>query len=158
MITDDPEHPTLQPHPFDCDACCRNHYDGDWEPIERAARGCSRADLPAVQWDVSRDRVCFHLGRHKEPSLIGKADSTTGPWDAPFEDPAEGCPGGYAICPFVLSVLRFYRRRDKQGGRVPNPLFERADWLTQTAVMFLEQYEDAWFAAWEAVIHKPRKE
>lgn len=104
---------------------------------------------------MSLDRFCFHLGRPKDPALIGSTDRWSGPWRAPWERPDEGCPGGYQVCGFVLSVLRFYRRRDKAGNRVANPLFDGADWLVQTAVMYLETVEDRYFNAVESVITKP---
>ena len=54
-----------------------------------------------------------------------------------------GCSGAWYRTAFVDSVLRYYRRRDKQGNRIDNPLLSRCDdELVLESIRALESYED----------------
>lgn len=122
-------------NPFDCDRFCgfRGENTG-----ERALRGCTRADLPAVEWDVEAERIGFYHGRsrdHERPGL--------GTAERPSELPENGCPGGYQRARLLGSLSRFYRRRTDDGNRVASPFFDKCDdWLVHTAVMYLEREEE----------------
>lgn len=51
----------------------------------------------------------------------------------------------------MWGVLRHARRRTKDGGRVPNPFFDRIrDDVLLAAVLFFEAQEDAAIADWDA--------
>lgn len=79
-------------------------------------------------------------------------DAAIGPWSAPKEDlEREGCPGAWYRTLFVESLMRFYRRRDDNGGRVANPALDRcSDPLVHEAILELEHWEDAWRAEYSA--------
>ena len=79
------------------------------------------------------------MGAPRDYSREGKGD-----WAAPCEPIAEaGCPGAWYRAGFVDSVLRYYRRRDENGGRIENlALRGCVDPLVHEAVMTLESYED----------------
>lgn len=87
------------------------------------------------------------MGRGRDYSREGVGD-----WAAPAERIDEtGCPGATYRAGFVGSVLRYYRRRDRNGGRIENPLLTRCDdELVIEAVRTLEAYEDAAWAEAEA--------
>src|SRR5690606_31566356 len=110
-------------------------------------------DLPAVEWDVSAEMVCYHLGRPPQrdyvppASIAGGMDLGTA-WKHPLEDPDDGCPGGDQRCRFVGSLSRYMRSMDERGGRVTNPLLDRcSDWLVVEAILEYEAYQDAASAA-----------
>ncbi|HEY8378998.1 MAG TPA: hypothetical protein VIK91_21045 [Nannocystis sp.] len=67
-------------------------------------------------------------------------------WAHPHEPiETDGCPGAWYRTPFVASVLRYARRVDGNGGRVPNRLLDLCDdELVIEAVEALEAAEDAW--------------
>lgn len=69
-------------------------------------------------------------------------------WDMPLERPeVDGCPGGWYQTAWVESVLRYARRSDGEGGRIPNRLLDLCtDELVIEAVERLEVHEDAWRA------------
>jgi hypothetical protein len=111
-------------NPFRCEQYCGEHGENEQE---RIARGCTRADLPPVEWDVSADRIAFYVG-----GPGGQAE--------PVED---GCPGGYQRSALVWSIERYYRRRDDHGGRVANPHLDRCDdFLVVDAVLYSESEEE----------------
>lgn len=69
----------------------------------------------------------------------------------PPEDPEDGCPGAWYRTPWVASVLRYRRRPDGNGGRVPSRLYDTcADELVLEAVELLELLEDAWRGEWQS--------
>ena len=80
------------------------------------------------------------MGRPRDYSREGKGD-----WAAPAELADEaGCPGAWYRTAFVGSILRYYRRRDRNGNRIENPLLTRCtDELVIEAVRTIEGYEDA---------------
>ena len=90
--------------------------------------------MPAVEWDVAEDLVCFHLGR-----------SPAGNDETPVEPIADGCPGGDQRSPLVASLWPWYRRRDGQGGRVASPMLDHAPphELALRALAYYEQEQDA---------------
>lgn len=61
------------------------------------------------------------------------------------EMPSEtGCPGAWYRTAWIGSLLRYRRRRDRNGNRIENPLLTRCtDELVIEAVLLLELYEDA---------------
>jgi hypothetical protein len=110
--------------PFDCDTCCGRRGENTGE---RQLRGCTRTDLDPVEWDVDPERIQFHLGRSG---------------DDPFEPIEDGCPGGYARAPLLVSLMRYYRAPTRDGGRVANPHLDRCDdALILDAVVYLELEE-----------------
>lgn len=140
--------------PFDCDRYCRGEG-GQWDPLERAARGCTRDDLPPVEWDVSADRLGHYLGRPADRSLEGQV---FGSWEEPSEDFEEGCPGGWRRTAFVDSVVRHSRKRTKDGNRVGNPFFDRIeDELLLAAVLCFEAQEDACVSYFERAQAEQRR-
>lgn len=115
---------------FDCDVLCSQQQRGrdvEWVDDRRAERGCTRIDIPPVEWDVAA--VAIHrggwMGRApvRETEQFGIKISPR----HPTELPTEGCPGGWYRSRFVASVLPYMRRRDDHGGRVQNHLLDRAD-------------------------------
>lgn len=104
--------------------------------------GCTRADLPPVEWDVDEHLLRKHLGRIRRG---GESPSGEGDPDRLPEDPADGCPGGDQRSFFVQSLLAFgYRRRDQHGNRVSNLRLERCeDELIIDAIAYFEAEESA---------------
>ncbi len=82
-----------------------------------------------------------HMGAPRDYSREGR-DSD---WDKPYERIDEtGCPGAWYRTAFVDSLLRYYRPRDRNGGRIENPLLSRCtDELVLEAIRVLESYETA---------------
>ena len=111
--------------------------------MKRAALGCTRADLPAVEWDVDEQLVRKHLGR------LRRVGEVPHPWqddpDRMLEEPEDGCPGGDQRSWFVQSLLAGYmRRRDQQGNRVSNLRLDRCDDdLILDAISYFEVEESA---------------
>ena len=91
------------------------------------------------------------MGRPRDYSREGKGD-----WAAPAELADEaGCPGAWYRTAFVDSILRYYRRRDRNGNRIENPLLTQCtDELVIEAVRTIEGYEDAASAEAEAAALK----
>jgi hypothetical protein len=111
-------------NPFRCEQYCGEHGENTQE---RIARGCTRTDLPPVEWDVDADRIAFNVGAR----------------DRGAEPVADGCPGGYQRSVLVGSIDRYYRRRDDHGGRVANPHLDRIDdFLVLDAVLYREAEEE----------------
>ena len=80
------------------------------------------------------------MGRARDYSREGSSD-----WAAPTERADEaGCPGAWYRTAFVDSLARYYRRRDRNGNRIENPLLSRCDdELVLEAIRTIESYEDA---------------
>lgn len=72
--------------------------------------------------------------------IRGRAINPQQPW----EDPDDGCPGGWYRSRFVGSVLPYLRPSGGMGGRTSNPLLDRCDdeFLLQ-CVLYLEEQQDA---------------
>lgn len=70
-------------------------------------------------------------------------EGTDNNWARPLEDPdVMGCPGSWYRTPFIQSLLEYYRERDDQGNRVPNPKLDRCDDpLVHEAIVLLERHE-----------------
>lgn len=99
-------------------------------------------DLPPVEWDVEPSRLAHYLGRPKDRALEGAI--VYGTWEYPPEDAEDGCPGGWRRSPMVGPIIARVRRRTQDGGRVPNPFFDRIDDdVLLTAVLAFEAHEDA---------------
>lgn len=118
------------------------------DPDARAAMSCA---LPG--WDLRRNtgerlvRLRVHMGA--PPRYEGEGRDHD--WDRPLEPVENGCPGAWYRSPFAESVLRYRRRPDGNGGRIPNRLLELCeDELVIEAVETLEAYEDAWRADYQA--------
>lgn len=92
------------------------------------------------------------MGRGRDYSREGKDND----WDRPYERIDEtGCPGAWYRTAFVDSLLRYYRRRDRNGNRIENLLLSRCtDELVIEAVTALEDYEDNAAAEAEAAAIK----
>lgn len=111
-------------NPFACEQFCGPAGEN---AQERAARGCTRIDLPPVEWDVDAERIAFHVGGRGRQA----------------EPPEDGCPGGYQRSGLVCSLDRFFRQRDDHGGRISNPHLDRCDdFLVVDAVLFTEAEEN----------------
>jgi hypothetical protein len=67
-----------------------------------------------------------YMGRRPEPGLTHIAGRRINP-QLPLDDPADGCPGAWSRCRFVLSLLPYLRRRTENGDRVANPLYDRCE-------------------------------
>ena len=80
------------------------------------------------------------MGRPRDYSREGKGD-----WAAPAELADEsGCPGAWYRTAFDDSILRYYRRRDRNGNRIDNPLLTRStDELMIETVYTIEGSADA---------------
>lgn len=120
---------------------------------ERRARGCTRIDLPAVQWDVDVTRFRVHQGRNADPDLdpsVWKIRRETPNalhqpwWRTPGEDPEGGCPGGWIRCGFIESLTPYLRKRTEGGGRVQNMRTDRCDdRLVLDAVLYFEDCQES---------------
>tara|TARA_Y100000310_G_scaffold138352_1_gene137329 strand:+ start:1458 stop:1835 length:378 start_codon:yes stop_codon:yes gene_type:complete len=109
---------------------------------------CSREDLPAVEWatpaTVHEGLVLFYCGAPEDPTRHGeKVGGQTISYKHPPEDPRDGCPYGLGMGRFTASVLRYARRRTKDGGRVPNRYYDRcSDPLIIEACHYLEYEQE----------------
>lgn len=123
---------------FACVSTCRQPGTDRRAPHLQAARNCALPGFDASTWTGER-LVRVHMGRPRDYAREGKGD-----WAAPCEPIAEtGCPGAWYRTDFVASVLRYYRRRDDNGGRIENPTLTRCDDpLVHEAVLLLEAFED----------------
>lgn len=122
-------------NPHDCDRECGPH--GEHTGV-RELRGCTRFDLPAVEWHVDEERIAFHHGRPRDFDRPG-----LGKPEKPTEMPEHGCPGGYQRSRVLQGLHRYYRRRTEDGARVPNPFFDECDdWLIKAAIVYLEHEEE----------------
>ena len=96
----------------------------------------------------------LYRGRDYVPSMQGQlelgainvvgTDAAGRVIEEPIEPAADGCPGGWYRTPYVNSLARYVRRRTENGGRVPNPFFDRADWQTQEAALLYEEEQERW--------------
>lgn len=108
--------------------------------------------LPTVRRDRATALALYHpskgtpyMGRYPDQRLAGTTQlGRATNWRAPLEDPSMGCPGAWYRTPFIDSLEPYYRRRDGNGGRIPNPRFDAADWQIQAAIMKLEEEEERW--------------
>lgn len=131
----------------------------------RAQLGCSRHDLPRVEWHVDVNRIAaVYSGRHEHEARAAGADvfSRCPPglweWKRPPEAPGDGCPGGWYRSPFAASVLRYVRTRTEGGARVPNPLLDRADDpLIEAAVLYFEREQERVYALQTELIQAKRE-
>lgn len=130
---------------FRCEDMCLKPRSNQLDPKKRAAFNCC---LPG--WDV-RQNTGEKLVRVRK--WMGRPPDRVRGEERPPEDPANGCPAAWADSNFVRSVLRYARRRTREGGRVPNPHLDRnADELVIEAVLALEAYDDQWHAEYEDVL------
>lgn len=104
--------------------------DGELDDRARAARGCTRLDLPPVTWGVDERLVRLvgaYTGR-QELCCDAERDGTSQQRQhPPGEDPAEGCPAGWRWNAFTIAFDPYIRMRTTTGGRVSNPLLDRCD-------------------------------
>lgn len=126
---------------FPCADLCRKSGTRLLDPDARAGLNCA---LPG--WDRRRNtgerlvRLRVYMGAPRNYDREGQDHD----WDRPLEPAENGCPGSWTRSPFVESVLRYARRPDGNGGRIPNRLLELCDdELVIEAVEALESYEDA---------------
>lgn len=69
-------------------------------------------------------RVGSWTGRPKIPGVT-EQHGVRCPKDAAWEDPDDGCPAGWRLSGYGLSLIPYLRRRLEDGARVPNPLHDR---------------------------------
>lgn len=151
--------------PYDCARDCQTSS-GEWRDDVRRSRGCALAGVHPVERKPTARALyqikigSAYMGRYRDRSLKGeKVLGLDQRPETPFEDPAIGCPGAWYRTPFVDSIFPFLRHRTREGGRVDNPAFTRADWQTQQAVMQFELEEERALAFIEsAIADKARKD
>lgn len=126
--------------------------DGTWRDDVRSSRACGLAGIPPVRPKPTAQALyqvqigSAYRGRYPDRSLIGTVylgvpiDERN--WEKPIEDPADGCPRAWYGNAFIDSIDKYSRRRTEDGGRVPNPRFDQADWLIQDAIRELEDQEE----------------
>lgn len=123
---------------------CRRQGTARFLPVLQAATHCALPGFDQRAWTGERLATLppVYMGAPSRYDLEGQ----TNDWYRPNEDiENEGCPGAWYRSPFVASVLRYTRRPDGNGGRVPNRLLDRCDdELVIEAVETLEAHEDAW--------------
>lgn len=114
--------------PFECDRVCRDmRGTGEFIEEQRAARGCTRFDLPRVEWDIAPGRLRRgYMGRPPVPGVTEEDGHKVNP-QRPLERVSDGCPGGWYRSRFVWSLGRYLRVRVEGGQRVPNPLLDRCE-------------------------------
>lgn len=108
-------------------------------PSAQADRHCALPGFDTSTWTGER-LVRIHMGAPRDYSREGKGD-----WASPNENIERGgCPGSQYRTDWLASVLRYYRRRTDDGGRVNNPALDACDDpLVHEAVTSLESLEDA---------------
>lgn len=119
----------------------------------RALRGCTRVDLPPVEWDVDVGQVRAYMGRPFDPDdpvfdVVGP-DGRRFPVDPdhPPEEPRDGCPGGWYRTPYVDSVLVYLRTRAENGARNQNHYLDATtDRRVLDAVYYVEREQERVFA------------
>lgn len=132
---------------FDCNALCSQRE--EWLDEKRSAHGCTRIDLPAVEWHV--DAKAIHrggwMGRAPIPASTASTDGIKRNPQQPTEDPTHGCPGGAYRSIFVASVMPYLRRRTESGDRVQNLILDRCDDdLILQLVAYAEEEQERWEA------------
>lgn len=155
---------------FDCVRDCQAST-GEWDSSIRSARGCglSYGDMPPVRRLPTADALLqcrvrgvvhgsYYRGRLPDRRLIGTSifgvPITEQNYRKPPEDPAIGCPRAHYSTAFIDDVDAHLRRRTRDGGRVPNPRFDQADWLMQSAVLYFEGEQERYVAHVEDVQRK----
>ena len=118
-----------QIEPFDCDKHCRNtRGDGKFRDRDRAARGCTRIDLPQVEPNIAPQLIRIGwLGREPVPGVSEEDGQPVRNPLMPLERISDGCPGGWYRCRFVWSLHPYLRVRCEGGMRVSNPMLDRCD-------------------------------
>lgn len=109
-------------------------------------------DLPPVHWDVDAKSLKRQgwMGRARLPASVRKQAGEDIVPAYPWEDPADGCPGGWYRSLFVYSVETYLRGRTEHGGRNSNPLLDRCDDdLVVQLVLYLEREQERW-EAWRS--------
>lgn len=149
--------PTGEPggvwHPTNCEQWCG--YSDDLHDGQRIRRGCTRFDLPPIEWDVDPETLFYH-GRHPDRRLHLR---TLGTWERPTEDIEDGCAGGYQRSRILSGLNQYKRARTDDGGRVSNPFFDRCgDWLILSAILYLEAEEQRCELERERVWAEARKD
>ena len=146
------ELPIKTDEPYRCTRDCKND-DGSWRGARRAQRGCTRVDLPRVEWDIDLKKLLLEPTRRAdiffgqerkitedERRRIRRVSSGINP--EKIEDPEQGCPAGWYYTRFVNSVFPYLRRRTSSGGRVDNPRFNAAPPVVQRAVLYFEDQQE----------------
>lgn len=130
--------------PFDCDVCCRGP--AGYDDAARAARGCTRIDLPQVEWDVSAGLLRRgYMGRGPLPPGVTMEEGHRLNPRKPLERLSDGCPGGWYRSRFVWGLDRYMRVRVEGGQRVSNPLLDRCedDFILQCERLYVQEQERA---------------
>jgi len=137
--------------PVDCERDCWAAKKRRWRTGPRRERGCSRVDLPEVEWHVSPSRLMAWYGAPQDDDWTaerwaGRKIPGVAPdrYMHPPEPLSDGCPEGWARAPFAASVVPYIRRRDANGNRVNNPRLDRcADRLVVDAVLYFEGEQES---------------
>lgn len=132
---------------FACAHTCRRQGTNKLDLERQAAWCCALPGYDRRAWRPYRLPVVY-MGA---PPRFDR-EGINGDWNAPHERPDEdGCPGAWYRTAFLESVLRYRRRPNGNGGRVPNRLLDLCDdELVIEAVEQMEAYEDAWRSEWLA--------
>jgi len=146
--------------PYNCERDCQDST-GVWDDAFRSARGCKRLGVKAVRFAPQANALYQvkpgnpYMGRYPDKKLAGQRvlDIPLN-WSVPLEDPSLGCPGAWYRTPWIDSLDKYLRRRTQDGGRIPNPRFDRADWQIQEAVMVFEQEQDRAIASFVKEQHE----
>jgi hypothetical protein len=118
---------------------------GEFDDEQRAARACTRVDLPPVEPAIVPQRLrVAYMGRHPIPGVTSEHGLPINP-EMPLEDIDNGCPGGWYRSRFVRSLDRYLRLRVEGGARVSNPLLHRCkdDFVLQCEQLYTHEQERA---------------
>ena len=99
--------------------------------------------MPIV-WDIAPGRLAKYMGNHPDPELEKKKYGRIPiDWRHPYEDMADGCPGGWYRCQFIDSIWPYLRRRTDNGDRVTNRRYDESkDKLILDACEYWEQEDE----------------
>ena len=138
---------------------CWDRRREEYQDARRRARGCARADLPEVDWSIGHET--FASSYHgRSPLRLSVLRSEFGSYsprlaptagDNPPESPEDGCPGAWYRSPFAVSVSKYLRQSDANGGRVENLLLRDADRFVIEAVTHYERESARHQAHWYEV-------
>ncbi len=153
-----PHDSAQQWEPYNCEYYCRGS-DRQWKHQEREQRGCTRADLDPVPWDVDISRMFHYMGREDCHEYNGKlyhghqVDYRYMP-----EDPDDGCPGGWYRCRYIYSLMPYFRLRTQSGDRVENlHLRHITNSRIIEAVHYFEGEREAAIAYWHERVERDRE-
>lgn len=119
---------------------CRKFGSRFLDPEKRAANCCALEDWNTNDW-TAEEVEHVHMGAPPDY----EAEAVDSNWrypPEPIED--EGCAGSWYRCEFVMSLLRYHRAPDAQGGRVDHHAYAACeDPFVWDCLRFLEAEEMA---------------